>query len=102
MKLSEVVGPEPVNQNQKCKELWLTQLGKVPTVTIKAGLPKTRPVPSLQPCGWQGQQGRERTPGGMRGLDMNPTARHCSLLTVTVKNHKSSMSSRSAKQIICD
>lgn len=65
MKLNEVVGLEPVNQNQVDKELWLTQLGEVPMVTTKAGLPKTRPH-CLQPCGYWGQQGRERTPGGVR------------------------------------
>lgn len=66
MKLNEVVGLEPVNQNQVDRELWLTQLGEVPMVTTKAGLPKTRPVRCLQPCGYWGQQGRERTPGGVR------------------------------------
>ena len=66
MKLNEVASLEPVNLNQADKELWLTQLGEVPMVTTKAGLPKTRPVPSLQPCGCLGQQGREKTPGGVR------------------------------------
>lgn len=57
MKLNEVVGLEPVNQNQMDKELRLTQLGDVPRVTTKAGLPKTRPVPCLQLCGcWEGKE----------------------------------------------
>lgn len=36
-------------------------------MTIKAGLPKTRVVLSLQPCGWRGRQRRVQAPGRRKG-----------------------------------
>lgn len=43
--------------------------GSPSTVTIKAGLPKTRAVLSLQPCGWWGQQRRVLAPDGRKDAE---------------------------------
>lgn len=97
MKLWEVVGRKPRNQNKKCMELPLALPGKVPTVTIKPGLPQTRPVPLFGPVGGgDSREGRElQVEGG--GLEIHVTAGHCCLLTVTIKSHDGSLSSRSAE-----
>lgn len=76
MKLNEVVGLEPVNQNQVDREAMVDPAWGSPVVTTKAGLPKTRPVHCLQPCGYWGQQEGKVNPGGGREAGINTAAGH--------------------------
>ena len=57
-------------------------------MTIKVGLPNTRAVPSFQPCadGDSRERRRLQMEGGVQ--DVNCTARHGTLWTVTIQNHQ--------------